>query len=90
MNSISLLQISATDPHGIIITVVSVLVGFASLAILHISYYLIGIPFAYFAGTSFGWGPVGVWLGLLLGLMLAAILYVYRFNKLTKNFTTNE
>ena len=55
-----------------------------------ISYYLIGIPFAYFAGTSFGWGPVGVWLGLLLGLMLAAILYVYRFNKLTKNFTTNE
>ena len=54
-----------------------------------ISYYLIGIPFAYFAGTSFGWGPVGVWLGLLLGLMLAAILYLYRFNKLTKNFTTN-
>ena len=53
MNSITLLQISenviqksaemaATDPHGIIITVVSVLVVFASLAILHISYYLIG------------------------------------------------
>ena len=42
MNSIALLQISATDPHGIIITVVSVLVVFASLAILHISYYLIG------------------------------------------------
>lgn len=54
-----------------------------------ISYYLIGFPFAYFAGTSFGWGPVGVWIGLLLGLMLAAILFIYRFNKLTKNFTTN-
>ena len=54
-----------------------------------ISYYLIGLPFAYFAGTSFGWGPVGVWIGLLLGLMLAAILFIYRFNKLTKNFTTN-
>jgi biotin carboxyl carrier protein len=42
MNSIALLQISATDPHGIIITAVSVLVVFASMAILHISYYLIG------------------------------------------------
>ena len=53
MNSIVLLQISesvlrksaevaATDRHGIIITVVSVLVVFVSLAILHISYYLIG------------------------------------------------
>ena len=53
MNSTILLQISEsvirksaelaeTDPHGIIITVVSVLVVFASLAILHISYYLIG------------------------------------------------
>ena len=42
MNSIAILQISATDPHGIIITVVSVLVVFVSLAILHISYYLIG------------------------------------------------
>ena len=53
MNSIALLQISEsvirksaevadTDHHGIIITVVSVLVVFASLAILHISYYLIG------------------------------------------------
>ena len=42
MNSIAILQISSTDPHGIIITVVSVLVVFVCLAILHISYYLIG------------------------------------------------
>lgn len=53
MNSITLLQISgsviqksadlaATDPHGIIITAVSVFVVFTALAILHISYYLIG------------------------------------------------
>ena len=36
------LEVAETDPHGIIITVVSVLVVFASLATLHISYYLIG------------------------------------------------
>ena len=35
-------EVAVTDQHGIIITVVSVLVVFASLAILHISYYLIG------------------------------------------------
>ena len=55
-----------------------------------ISYYAIGLPFAYFAGSHLGWGPVGVWLGLLAGLMLAAILYLYRFNKITKDFTTNN
>lgn len=52
MNSISLLQISTTDPHGIIITVVSVLVVFSSLAILHISYYLIGKVVRWYAGWS--------------------------------------
>ena len=55
-----------------------------------IAYYVVGIPFAYVAATVLHWGPVGVWLGLLLGLMLAAILFLYRFNKLTKGFTTNE
>lgn len=54
------------------------------------SYYSVGVPFAYIAGTMIGLGPVGVWLGLLLGLMLAAILFLYRFNKLTRNFTTNS
>lgn len=55
-----------------------------------ISYYVIGLPFAYVAGTVWNWGPVGVWIGLLLGLMLAAILFLYRFNKLTRGFTTNS
>jgi MATE family multidrug resistance protein len=55
-----------------------------------IAYYVVGIPFAYVAATVFNWGPVGVWMGLLLGLMLAAILFLYRFNKLTRGFTTNE
>ena len=55
-----------------------------------VSYYLVGLPFAYVAGTIWNWGPVGVWIGLLLGLMLAAILFLYRFNKLTKGFTANN
>ena len=55
-----------------------------------VSYYVIGLPFAYVAGTIWNWGPVGVWIGLLLGLMLAALLFLYRFNKLTEGFTTNN
>ena len=55
-----------------------------------VSYYLVGLPFAYVAGTIWNWGPVGVWTGLLLGLMLAAILFLYRFNKLTIGFTANN
>ena len=55
-----------------------------------VSYYLVGLPFAYVAGTIWNWGPVGVWIGLLLGLMLAAILFLYRFNKLTIGFTANN
>ena len=55
-----------------------------------VSYYVFGLPFAYVAGTIWNWGPVGVWIGLLLGLMLAALLFLYRFNKLTKGFTTNN
>ncbi len=54
-----------------------------------VSYYIIGLPFAYFAGSVWHWGPVGVWIGLLLGLVLAAILFLYRFNKLTRGFTNN-
>ena len=54
-----------------------------------VSYYIIGLPFAYFAGSVWHWGPVGVWIGLLLGLLLAAILFLYRFNKLTRGFTNN-
>ena len=50
MNSMIILQIS--DPHGIIITVVSVLVVFVALAILHISYYLIGKVIRWHAGWT--------------------------------------
>ena len=54
-----------------------------------ISYYIVGIPFGYMAATTFGLGPVGVWLGLLVGLVLAALLFLYRFNKITGGFTNN-
>ncbi|HET8866349.1 MAG TPA: MATE family efflux transporter [Gracilimonas sp.] len=49
-----------------------------------ISYWLIGFPAGYFLGISLGYGPEGLWIGLICGLSVAAVLHNYRFNKLTK------
>ncbi len=48
-----------------------------------ISYYFICLPLGYVCGTVFGLGAVGVWIGLLLGLVFAALLFLWRFNKIS-------
>lgn len=55
-----------------------------------VSYYLVCIPLGYVAGAVLNLGPIGVWFGLLAGLMFASALFLLRFNKLTKGFTRNE
>jgi multidrug resistance protein, MATE family len=35
-----------------------------------LAYWFIGLPLGYFLGFKVGWGAVGVWIGLCLGLML--------------------
>jgi MATE family multidrug resistance protein len=49
-----------------------------------ISYWVIGFPAGYMLGISLGYGPEGLWIGLICGLTVAAFLHNYRFNKLTK------
>lgn len=44
-----------------------------------ISYWIIGVPFSYLLGFTLGFGGVGVWAGLVLGLGTAAILLNARF-----------
>jgi len=48
-----------------------------------ISYYLVCLPLGYLCGTVLKMGAIGVWIGLLLGLFFAAILFLWRFNKLS-------
>ena len=55
-----------------------------------VSYYLVCIPMGYIAGSVLHLGPIGVWYGLLIGLMFASALFLYRFNRITKGFTTNS
>ncbi len=44
-----------------------------------VSYWVIGIPSSYAMGFVLGWKGVGVWLGLSVGLALAAISMMVRF-----------
>ena len=44
-----------------------------------ISYWVIGMPCAYFLAFKAGMGGVGLWLGLVIGLSFAAITMMWRF-----------
>lgn len=44
-----------------------------------LSYWVIGIPASYVMAFVFGWGAVGLWLGLTVGLGVAAVLLSARF-----------
>jgi len=48
-----------------------------------ISYWIISIPLSYFLGIEYEYGVYGIWIGLSVGLTLAAIFHVTRFNYLT-------
>ena len=48
-----------------------------------ISYWIISIPLSYMLGIKYGYGVYGIWVGLSIGLTLAAIFHVTRFNYLT-------
>ncbi|MEO0665855.1 MAG: MATE family efflux transporter, partial [Pseudomonadota bacterium] len=43
------------------------------------SYWIVGMPVAALLGITLGWGALGVWLGLALGLACAAALLMWRF-----------
>ncbi|MDP5216868.1 MATE family efflux transporter [Ruegeria sp. 2205SS24-7] len=49
------------------------------MVIAALSYWLVGIPASYILGFQMGWGGVGVWSGLVLGLACAAVLLMARF-----------
>ncbi|TNE68628.1 MATE family efflux transporter [bacterium] len=44
-----------------------------------ISYWLIGLPSGYLIGIHFEFGPTGLWVGLIAGLTVAAVLHNSRF-----------
>ncbi|MEM6305234.1 MAG: MATE family efflux transporter [Pseudomonadota bacterium] len=51
------------------------------MVIAALSYWVLGIPVSYVLGLQLGWGGVGVWAGLVIGLGAAAVLLNWRFWK---------
>ncbi|MFB9057127.1 MATE family efflux transporter [Mariniflexile ostreae] len=48
------------------------------------SYWIVGFPICWILGKEDAYGSFGIWIGLLVGLSVAAILLYIRFNHLTK------
>ncbi|MEM6588712.1 MAG: MATE family efflux transporter [Pseudomonadota bacterium] len=51
----------------------------APMVIAAVSYWIVGVPASYVLGFTMGFGGVGIWLGLAVGLALAAFLLLARF-----------
>lgn len=67
------LQVSGSGAlRGLKDTTIPMLVNF-------LSYWVIGLPSGWLLGIYFGYGPEGLWTGLILGLTTAAILHNVRF-----------
>lgn len=54
------------------------------LALTLVAYWLVGFPIAYYFGVHQARGPVFVWLGLIIGLSVAAVLLNVRYFLLSK------
>lgn len=57
----------------------------APMAITLIAYWCIGMPLGSWLGLGLGWGPRGMWWGLIVGLAVAALLLSARVRRLTRN-----
>lgn len=55
-----------------------------------VSYYLVCLPLGYLCGVVLGMGAVGVWIGLLLGLVFAALLFLWRFNIISNKIISDN
>lgn len=49
-----------------------------------VAYWLVGLPLGYYLGMTRGLGPQGLWIGLIAGLSVAAVLHNVRFWRETR------
>ena len=49
-----------------------------------IAYWVIGLPVGYLLAFQYNLGGDGIWIGLIIGLTLAAVALIIRFNNLSK------
>lgn len=70
-------------PDGVQVVALSLLRGIKDtkvpMILAVISYWVIGMPVAYILGFVWGYGGVGIWAGLVIGLTVAAVTMLWRF-----------
>lgn len=60
------------------------------MALTFAAYWLVGFPISYYLGLHTEWKSIGIWIGLLSGLTVSALLLYLRFNLLTKKLILNN
>jgi len=55
-----------------------------------VGYWIIGFGFAWTLGFAVGWGAVGIWIGLALGLAATAFFFAVRFRRMTQDGTLSS
>lgn len=75
-------------PDGVQVTALGALRGLQDVnvptIITFIAYWLFGLPISYVAAFIFDYGPIGIWVGLVIGLSISAALLTLRFHRKTK------
>ena len=79
---------------GFQVTVLGALRGLQDVTIpmyiTFFAYWVVGFPLCYFLGKTLHFGSQGIWIGLLSGLTVSAVLLYLRFNYLTKKLIEKE
>ena len=58
--------------------------------ITFVAYWVIGLPIGYFLGIEMGFEGEGIWVGLIIGLTIAALSLFFRFNLLSNKLIKNH
>ncbi|HEX7675675.1 MAG TPA: MATE family efflux transporter [Bdellovibrio sp.] len=54
------------------------------------AYWVMGLPGGYLLAFHLGAGPVGIWLGLLIGLIFASVFLSWRFHRLSHRYLSSS
>jgi MATE family multidrug resistance protein len=58
--------------------------------ITFVAYWVVGFPISFYLGKYTRLGAVGIWIGLLAGLSIAALFLYIRFARLTKKLVIEK
>ena len=79
-------------PDGVQVVALGALRGLQDVKIptfiTFVAYWIFGLPISYISAFHFDFGPLGIWLGLVVGLIVSSSLLTLRFRAKSKVFIT--